>query len=96
MRCRATVVHPRHRLARLAHPDDCEHGLSDARNEQNPTTPAQADAPARVADLKKLRSNYEQRDFIEKGGWAVAIVSDAPDYQLASECAKSILAAKPA
>jgi hypothetical protein len=57
---------------------------------------AQADAPARVADLKKLRSDYEQRDFIEKGGWAVAIVSDAPDYQLASECAKSILAAKPA
>jgi hypothetical protein len=57
---------------------------------------AQADAPARVADLKKLRSDYEQRDFIEKGGWAAAIVSDAPDYQLASECAKSILAAKPA
>jgi hypothetical protein len=57
---------------------------------------AQADAPARVADLKKLRSDYEQRDFVEKGGWAVAIVSSAPDYQLASECAKSILAAKPA
>ena len=57
---------------------------------------AQADAPARVADLKKLRSDYEQRNFIEKGGWAVAIVSGAPDYQLASECAKRILAAKPA
>jgi hypothetical protein len=57
---------------------------------------AQANAPARVADLRKLRSDYEQRDFIEKGGWAVAIVSDAPDYQLASECAKRILAAKPA
>ena len=57
---------------------------------------AQADAPARVADLKKLRSDYEQRNFIEKGGWAVAIVSSAPDYQLASECAKRILAAKPA
>ena len=57
---------------------------------------AQADAPARVADLKKLRSDYEQREFIEKGGWAVAIVSSAPDYQLASECAKRILAAKAA
>jgi hypothetical protein len=57
---------------------------------------AQADAPARVADLKKLRSDYEQREFVEKGGWAVAIVSSAPDYQLASECAKRILAAKPA
>src|SRR5438045_783124 len=39
---------------------------------------AQPDAPARVADLKKLRSDYEQRNFIEKGGWAVAIVSGAP------------------
>jgi hypothetical protein len=50
---------------------------------------AQPGAPAKVADLNKLRSDYEQRDFIEKGGWAVAIVSDAPDYQLASECAKA-------
>jgi hypothetical protein len=57
---------------------------------------AQPDAPARVADLKNLRSDYEQREFVEKGGWAVAIISSAPDYQLASECAKRILAAKPA
>jgi hypothetical protein len=57
---------------------------------------AQPDAPARVADLKNLRSDYEQRDFVEKGGWAVASVSSAPDYQLAAECAKRILAAKPA
>ena len=57
---------------------------------------AQPGAPARVADLKNLRSDYEQREFVEKGGWAVAIVSSAPDYQLASECAKRILAAKPA
>src|ERR1700741_4473904 len=56
---------------------------------------AQPDAPARAADLKNLRSDYEQREFVEKGGWAVAIVSSAPDYQLASECAKRILAAKP-
>ena len=40
---------------------------------------------------EELRSDYEQREFVEKGGWAVAIVSNAPDYQLASECAKMIL-----
>ncbi len=56
---------------------------------------AQSDAVAKFADLKKLASDYEQRDFIEKGGWAAAIVSNASGYQLAAECAKKILAAKP-
>ena len=57
---------------------------------------AQADAPAKLADLKKLTSDYEQRDYIQKGGWATAIDANAPDYQLASVCVKRILAAKPA
>ena len=57
---------------------------------------AQTDAPAKLAELKKLTSDYEQRDFIEKGGWATALVSSSPDYQLVSECTKRILAAKPA
>jgi phosphoribosylaminoimidazole carboxylase (NCAIR synthetase) len=57
---------------------------------------AQTDAPAKLAELKKLTSDYEQRDFIEKGGWATALVSSSPDNQLVSECAKRILAAKPA
>lgn len=56
---------------------------------------AQPDAPAKLADLKKLTSDYGQRDFIEKGGWAVAVVK-VPNYRLVSECAKRILAEKPA
>jgi hypothetical protein len=57
---------------------------------------AGADAPAKLADLKKLTSDYAQRDFIEKGGWATAKDAKTPDYQLAAECTKRILAAKPA
>ena len=57
---------------------------------------AQPDATAKLVELKKLTSDYEQRNFVEKGGWAVAAVSDAPDYQLVSECAKRILAGNPA
>ena len=53
------------------------------------------DAPAKLADLKKLTSDYAQREFIEKGGWAVASVADVSNYQLVSECTKRILAAKP-
>jgi hypothetical protein len=57
---------------------------------------AQADAPAKLSELKKLTSDYAQRDFIEKGGWAKATDAKLPEYQLASECTKKILAAKPA
>jgi hypothetical protein len=57
---------------------------------------AQADATTKLVELKKLTSDYEQRNFVEKGNWAVAAVSDAPNYQLVSECTKSILAGKPA
>jgi hypothetical protein len=57
---------------------------------------AQPDATAKLAELKKLTSDYDQRNFIEKGGWATAIGASAPDYQLVSECAKRILTVKPA
>ena len=56
---------------------------------------AQSDATTKLADLKKLASDYEQRNFVEKGGWAVASVSDAPNYKLVSECTKRILAGNP-
>lgn len=57
---------------------------------------AQADAPAKLADLKKLTSDYSQREFVEKGGWATAAAARSPNYQLVSECTKKILADKPA
>jgi len=56
---------------------------------------AQMDAPTKLADLRKLTSDYAQRDFIEKGGWVVA-VPNRPSYLLAAECTKKILAEKPA
>jgi hypothetical protein len=56
---------------------------------------AQADAPAKLVELKKLTSEYAQRDFVEKGGWATAHDSLASNYQLELECTKMILAAKP-
>jgi hypothetical protein len=56
---------------------------------------AQSDATAKLADLKKLTLDYEQRNFVEKGGWATAAISDAPNYQLVSECTKRILAGNP-
>jgi hypothetical protein len=57
---------------------------------------AQTDAPAKFDELKKLTSEYAGRDFVEKGGWAVATDSIAPTYQLQAACLKRILAAKPA
>ena len=57
---------------------------------------AQPDANAQLAQLKTLTSDYQQRDFVEKGNWAVAAISDAPNYQLVSACTKRILAGKPA
>lgn len=56
---------------------------------------AQPDATAQLSDLKKLTSDYEQRNFVEKGGWATAAVSEAPNHELVSACTKRILAGNP-
>ena len=57
---------------------------------------AQNDAPGKLADLRKLTSDYAPREFVEKGGWSVAVVAKTPNYQLIPECTKKILAEKPA
>lgn len=57
---------------------------------------AETDSATRLAQLKLLKMDYAQREFIEKGGWATMRDANAPNYQLASECAKRILAPKPA
>lgn len=57
---------------------------------------AQADSAAQLAQLKLLKMDYAQREFVEKGGWAVSMDTSAPNYQLQSECAKRILEGKPA
>jgi hypothetical protein len=57
---------------------------------------AQADAPAKLAELRKLTSDYAQRDYVEKVGWATVVDSRVPAYRLAAECTKQLLAAKSA
>jgi hypothetical protein len=57
---------------------------------------AQADASTKLAELKKLGSDYSQRDVVDKGGWATVANSTVPAYRLTAECTKQILAAKPA
>jgi hypothetical protein len=54
------------------------------------------DAMANLAALKLITSNWEQRSFIEKGGWATRPGANSPDYQLASACAEKLLQAKTA
>jgi hypothetical protein len=57
---------------------------------------AQADAPAKLAELKKLTTDYAQRDFVEKGGWATVVDSKVSTYRLTAECTRQLLAAKSA
>ena len=56
---------------------------------------AQPDATAKLADLKGLSSGYQQRDYVEKGGWAAATGSIASNTDLAAQCTKKILAGNP-
>ena len=49
----------------------------------------QADAAGKLAELKKL-SSWDQRSFIEKGGWANLPGSDKPDKDLATACAAKL------
>ena len=47
---------------------------------------AQADAPAKLEELKKI-SSYQQAGFVEKGGWATMPGSDTPIVGVAAGCA---------
>ena len=54
------------------------------------------DATANLAALKQITSNWEQGNFIEKGGWATRSGASSPDYQLARACAEKLIQAKTA
>jgi creatinine amidohydrolase/Fe(II)-dependent formamide hydrolase-like protein len=51
---------------------------------------AQADAPAKLADLKKVAESWDRSSFIEKGGWATAPGSNAPNSDVARACAEKL------
>jgi hypothetical protein len=49
---------------------------------------AQADAPTKLAELKKILTSWDQATFIEKGGWATTPGSDKPNSAVAGACAQ--------
>jgi hypothetical protein len=42
-----------------------------------------SDAKANLAVLQKTSTNWEQGDYLEKGGWATPPGATSPDYKLA-------------
>jgi hypothetical protein len=55
-----------------------------------------SDAKANLAVLQKISLNWEQSDYLEKGGWATRPGTTSPDYQLARACAAKLIEAKTA
>jgi hypothetical protein len=53
-----------------------------------------SDAKANLAVLQKISSNWEQGDYLEKGGWATRPGATSPDYQLARACAEKLVLEK--
>ena len=52
------------------------------------------DAKANLAVLQKISSNWEQGDYLQKGGWATRPGAASPDYQLARACAEQLARVK--
>jgi hypothetical protein len=55
-----------------------------------------SDAKANLAVLQKISSNWEQGDYLEKGGWATPPGATSPDYHLARASAEKLAQAKTA
>jgi hypothetical protein len=51
---------------------------------------AQADAAAKLTEFKTISSSWDQRSFIEKGGWATTPGSATPNSDVASACAEKL------
>jgi alpha/beta superfamily hydrolase len=52
------------------------------------------DAKANLAVLQKISSNWEQGQYLEKGGWATPPGGTSSDYKLARACAEKLAQAK--
>lgn len=50
----------------------------------------QADAALKLAELKKISTSWDQRSFIEKGGWATLPGSATPNSAVADACAERL------
>jgi hypothetical protein len=53
-----------------------------------------SDAKVNLAILQKISSNWEQGDFLQKGGWATQPGATSPDYHLARACAEKLVQVK--
>ncbi len=51
---------------------------------------ASPDAAVQLAALKEIDSSYQQRQFVEKGGWATMPGEDSAVRQAADLCAKAL------
>lgn len=51
---------------------------------------AQADAVAKLVEFKKVSSPWDQRSFIEKGGWATMPGGNGPNSSVATACAEKL------
>ena len=54
------------------------------------------DAKANLVVLQKISSNWEQGQYLEKGGWATRPGATSSDYELARACAAKLVEAKAA
>jgi hypothetical protein len=54
------------------------------------------DAQANLAALRNITSNWQQGDYLEKGGWATRPGATSPDYELGRACAAKLIEAKAA
>jgi alpha/beta superfamily hydrolase len=53
-----------------------------------------SDVKANLAVLQKISSNWEQGDYLQKGGWATRPGANSSDYQLARACAEKLVRIK--
>ena len=55
-----------------------------------------SDAQANLAALREIPSNWQQGQYLEKGGWATRPGATSSDYELARACATKLIEAKAA
>ena len=55
-----------------------------------------SDAQANLAAIKRIPSNWEQGEYVQKGGWATQPGATSTDYHLARACAEKLTQAKTA
>ena len=55
-----------------------------------------SDAQANLAAIKQIPSNWQQGEYVQKGGWATQPGATSTDYHLARECAEKLTQEKTA